>query len=238
MRILKKRLSDSSAFGRTLLALCAATWLGASSASGSFIIEPNGLASGNFFATNGTGSSTQAGEPTLMAIGLTNGVASVFGGEPYIYTYTPSTDTDNMAFTAGTVFNSAAGLSSSGMTGGAAGAYNVYLTYPQSGNNTDMPALYDVDVDGDGTADLSSSYNQNVADLTTGMGIGLWELVGQINVTDPAQAITLTISPSNLPAGFVGVRTAGVMFEAVPEPASASLLALAGFGIAVLARRK
>ncbi len=214
---------------------CAAAMFTATTANAAFIVEPNGKASANFAAANTASNSTTAGSATLAAPGLTAGVASVFGGEDYTYTYTPAVDGDNTVFSTGAVLNTAAGLNASGLTAGGAGVYNVYLTYPQSSNQNGMPAIYNVDVDGDGIVDLTSSYDQNVADLNTGLGIGLWELVGQITVTDPSQAITLTITTGTTP-GWVGVRTAGVMFEpAVPEPASLALLGLGG--LAMLRRR-
>ena len=204
---------------KTLVGLgCIATLALASSANAAFIIEPNGLASANYSAANATGNSTTAGSGTLMALGLTPGAASVFGGEPYTYTYTPGVDGDNTVFSGGEILNSAAGLSASGIPAGSAGIYNVYLTYPQSANQGGQPAIYDIDVNGDMTPDVSSSYDQNIASLATGLGIGLWEQVGQITVTDVNQPMTLTISPSTTP-NFVGIRTAGVMFEPVPEPA-------------------
>ncbi len=214
---------------------CAAVMVVATSAQGAFMIEPNGKASGNFFATNGTGSSTAAGAGTLAAPGLTSGAASVFGGADYIYTYTPSADIDNTVFGVGQPLNSNAGLAATGATGGTAGVYNVYLTYPQSANNGGMPAIYNIDVDGDSITDVTNSYDQNVASLVTGLGIGLWELVGQITITDASQPVTLTITPSTTP-DFVGVRTAGVVFEIVPEPATLGLMGLGG--LAMLSRKR
>ena len=214
---------------------CVAVMAVATSAQGAFIIEPNGKAVANYSAGTGTSNSTTAGSGTLLAPGLTPGAASVFGGEPYTYTYTPGVDGDNTVFGAGQTLNSNAGLSASGITAGGAGVYNVYLTYPQSTNNSGMPALYDVDIDGIAGSELSGSRDQNILDVPNGLGVGLWELLGQITVTDVNQAITFTIDTTTL--GFVGARTAGVMFDvAVPEPATLGLMGLGG--LAMLSRKR
>lgn len=221
---------------KTILGLgCVSVMVVATAAQAAFIIEPNGKASANYSAANGTSNSTTAGSGTLLAPGLTFGAASVFGGEDYTYTYTPGADIDNTVFGNGQPLNSNAGLSASGLTGGGAGLYNVYLTYPQSANQNGMPAIYNIDVDGDAITDVTNSYDQNIASLVTGLGIGLWELVGQISVTDVNQVITLTIT-TGTPPGFVGVRTAGVLFEAVPEPATLGLMGLGG--LAMLSRKR
>lgn len=212
----------------------------AGTADAAFVIEPNGKASSNFAAANATSDSIAA-----LAPGLTDDAASVFGGEPYTYVYTPGADGDNTTFTSGTVLNGFANLNATGVPNGGAGLYNVYVTYPESGNNSDQPTIYTVDVDSDGTPEATDSYDQNIASLDTGRGIGLWELIGTVEVTDPLQQITVDIS-TTVPTdpftgepgtpGFVGARTAGVMFEAVPEPTSAVLLGLGGLGL--LARRR
>ena len=208
----------------------------ATTANAAFIVEPNGKASANFAAANTASNSTTAGSATTRrsrpdrrrCLGLRWRRLHLHLHPRPLTATTPSSPPAPS-------FNTAAGLNASGLTAGGACVYNVYLTYPQSSNQNGMPAIYNVDVDGDGIVDLTSSYDQNVADLNTGLGIGLWELVGQITVTDPSQAITLTITTGTTP-GWVGVRTAGVMFEpAVPEPASLALLGLGG--LAMLRRR-
>ena len=71
-------------------------------AKAAVVIEPNGkLMATNYSAGTATTNSTTAGSGTLLAPGLTFGAASVFGGEPYTYTYTPSTDADNTVFSPG-----------------------------------------------------------------------------------------------------------------------------------------
>jgi hypothetical protein len=222
------------------LAVAGAGVVGVSTAQAAFVIEPNGKASTNFSAENATGNSTAAGSGSLAAPGLTDGAASVFGGEPYTYTYTPASDGDNTNFNSGGTLNSFAGLEASGLEAGGAGLYNVYRTYPQSGNNTDQPTTYDVDVLDDGTIEATDSYDQNTASLNTGLGIGLWELIGTVEITDPSSPVTVNISTDVAfggSPGFVGARTAGVMFEPVPEPTSAMLLA-AGSGLMLVSRRR
>ncbi len=208
------------------------------------IIEPNGKLLANFSAGTTASNSTLAGVGTLLAPGLTPGAASVFGGEPYTYTYTPSTDLDNTVFSVGGTLNSNAGLFASGLTGGAAGFYNIYHAFPETTNAGGQPTLYDVQVNGSssGVTMFLSSQDQNVSDNTTGqsdgVGIGLWELIGQATVLNASDTITMTVDKTSGPS-FVGSRTAGVLIEyagVIPEP-SRALLSLLGVG-AVLVRRR
>jgi len=225
------------------LAVAFSGFVAVESADAAFIIEPNGKASGNFSADNTTVDGVTAGDAILGAPGLTPGVASVFSGEPYTYTYTPAVDGDNTEFAPGATLNGFTNppLQSSGLEAGGAATYNVFFTHAQSQNQTDQPTDYEVDVGDDGTIDVSRSVDQNVVNLDTGQGIGFWERIGQVEITDPSQPVTVNVDTQE-PAfdgspGFVGARTAGVMFEPVPEPASVALLA-AGGGLALLPRRR
>jgi hypothetical protein len=182
----------------------------------------------------------------VSAPGTTPGGDSIFGGngtsDEYTFSFTPAVDADNTVFTPGTVLNSfwdPAPLTATGLVGGTAGFYNVYATYPQSDNVSSQPvtftasgdqgdAVYTVDQDSDG-ADFG---------LDTGKAIGLWELVGTVAIENPTATYTVVQSHPGTP-GFVSMRGYGVMWEYVspiPEPASASLLGLAGLGL--LRRRK
>jgi len=202
------------------------------------IIEPNGKAFANFNAVNVTGNSTTAGEPTLSAPGLTPMTASVFGGEPYTYTYTPTALPDNTAFGAGTVLNSEGGLLATGLMGGTAGFYNVYHAFPQTSNATGQPTRYELLVNGFSVA-APLIRDQNISDLTNGFGIGKWELLGQVAVFNASDTITLTIDPTTTPT-FTGIRTAGALFEytgPIPEPSTAILLC-AGAAVLVGRRRR
>jgi len=229
-----KRLMSKS--GSRLVAAAAlgavGLWASGTTAEAAFIVEPNGKASANF--NNGTAASESptAGSGTLSAPGLTEGAASVFGGTPYTYTYTPGTDGDNTVFANGQPLNSAAGLSSTGLAGGVTGTYNIYHVFPQSSNTSGQPTIYEIDVNGDVVA--TDSQDQNVADLATGTGIGLWRLIGQATVDELTDTITVTITTET--PGFVGARTAGVLFEPVPEPTTAAMLGLGG--LAALVRRR
>jgi hypothetical protein len=82
--------------------------------------------------------------------------------------------------------------------------------------------------------------DQNIANLSTGSGVGLWELVAQVAVTDPAHTISLNITPDTTPPSYTGVRTAGVLFDytgPIPEPGAVVLVGL-GWALLGLRRRR
>ena len=204
-----------------------------------FIIEPNGKASANYVAGTATTNSTLAGVGTLLAPGLTLNAASVYGGEPYTYTYTPGVDGNNTAFSSATVLNSPAGIFASGLAAGGAGIYKVYHVFPQTTNASGQPTLYQILLNGGttGVTMIKASQDQNVSDGTTGVGTGLWELIGQVSIQDANDVLTLQVNTTT--TGFVGARTAGVLIDYVspiPEPHAASLLGLSG--LVLLYRRR
>lgn len=207
-------------------------------AQAAFIIEPNGKAAANYSSGTATAPSTTAGSGTLLAPGLTFGAASVYGGEPYTFTYIPVVDGSNTTFSSATVLNSPAGLFASGLVGGAVGTYRIYHVFPQTANATNQPTLYDIMVNGGstGVTMLKSSQDQNVQDAPNGVGTGLWELIGEATITDASDTITFTAN--TVVSSGVGVRTAGVLIDyigVVPEPSSAVLL---GLGVMALAGRR
>jgi hypothetical protein len=215
---------------KQIFAATAATALVTATAQAAFIIEPNGTASANFVAGTTTSNSTAASN----APGTT-GVQSVFGGEPYVYTYTPAVDGDNV-FTGATTLNSFAGLESTGLTAGAAGFYDVYHVYPEATNSSGQPTLFDLAVNGV-TQDLDSFDQTTAPSLVTGENIGLWRYVGQVAANSATDIITVTITTET--SGFVGARSAALLFDyagPIPEPASIALLA-AGGAVAMLRRR-
>lgn len=213
-------------------------------AEAAFIIEAGagGKANANFSADNATVNSTLAGAGTYNAPGLTAGVPSVFSGEPYTYTYTPSVDGDNTTFVAGEALNGFAGLTASGLTAGGAGLYNVYHARPQSENNGDQPTVLSISVNGSEAAMVSVDFNTTPS-LATGENIGFWELIGQVQLNAATDVVTVDIVSSFVPSpfqanpNFVGVRTGAVLFDAVPEPASLTLVAL-GAGLLAARRRR
>lgn len=162
----------------------------------------------------------------------------------YIYTYTPGVDGDNDDATVigpGGVALNDDGQFSSGLQSGGAGLYNVYAAWTRnSGNISNVPTNY---VLNDGTSDiLSNSFDQNDDELE-----GDWVLVGTV-MLDPSKTYTLT--QSNTPAfvagvpgfsddaynnGFVSMYASGVLFDKVPEPASAALVVL---GLTALCMRR
>ncbi|MEM9185835.1 MAG: hypothetical protein AAGB00_04990 [Planctomycetota bacterium] len=209
---------------------------GLAPAEAAFIIEPNGKANDRFLAPVGiNGTSTLAGAGTLAAFGLTPDAPSVFGGAEYRYTYTPGVDGDNTAFAAGDRRNSFATFIASGLPANFNGRYRVFRAHPQTDNVSGGPVTYEVQVNG--ATQLTQVVDQNLVDISTGLStganIGLWELIGEVTVADPSDTITVVQTATN--PSFVSMRTAGVLFESIPEPASCLLIA-GVFGPGLIAR--
>lgn len=202
------------------------------SAFASFIVEPNGVGSGNFAFG---GDTTTASNSVASTAPGTSGAASIFGGDgvalpdTYLYTYTPGVDGDNVSIPVNTVLNNADGEIAAGLTAGGTGTYKVYATWPFTSNVSGGPTRYTLN---DGGSDLFTiDLDQNGG----GGGIGNeWYLLGTATL-DASTTYTLTqeVTVSN---SFVSMRSGGVLFELVPEPSTA-LLALLG-AVAVVARRK
>jgi hypothetical protein len=214
-------------------------WSGSVEVEAAFIVEPNGKASDHFTATPATnGNSTLAGAGTLAALGLTPDAASVFGGTEYRFDYTPGTDGDNTTFAPGERRNQFATFIASGLLANFNGRYRVFRVHPETQNVSGGLTTYEILIN-DVPTGVSQSIDQNLIDIPTGLAtganIGLWELIGEVTVADPTDTITVVQTATN--GGFVSMRSGGIMFESIPEPATGVMLALAAVG-AVIARRR
>lgn len=237
-------MSMTSTFSRGL----ALIGLAALPGHAAFIIEASdspSLGAGHFTytGTGGTTASFSDASPGLLPATTDSPptfftLRHAFGGngttDQYTFTYTPATDTDNVSFTPGTIYNLQQGLSSSGLDAGAAGFYNVYRLHPETANVSGGPTLYEVFVGGGLQA--SESIDQNFDDLATGVGVGRWERIGSVAVPDATDTLTVTMTATN--ATFTSMRASGIMFEyagPIPEP---GCLTLAALGLATLTRRR
>lgn len=229
-----------------LVAALAVTLGLAQAASAAFIVETRsgGVGFANFgFGPSTTSASTSTA--TSAAVGITPAIGSIFGGDApsgtttptpdaYTYKYTPSANADNKSFAVGTPLNSTGQLAF-GNTGGGAGPYRIYATWPFTTNISagNSPTNY---VLNDGTSNvLSTSLNQNAA-------LSEWHLLGEV-VLDPAKTYTLTQTntqvvtvdpfggPSTFTNGFVSMRASAVLFQLVPEPSGVALGLLSAVGM-------
>ena len=191
-------------------------------AHAAFIVE--GGVGGKAQDTNfvGVGSNSIDG----YAIGLT--VPSIWSGtgaagstRDYSFLYTPGVDVDNTTLITGTDLGN--GDLASGLVGGGTGLYNVYVTWPASTNVNAAGA--DITVTSDG-ADIFGNYNQNTGMTGDPGATNAWLLIAEnISLT---QGNTYYVDMYAADWTWVSMRVNGVMWEAVPEPASLALLGLGG----------
>lgn len=214
---------------------------------GAFIIQVdtdgavNAAVTFNPLVSLGTGTApVSVSSAQSAAVGITTG-NSIFGGaavapvpDTYRFSYTPGTNLNNLVLMAGQALNNN-GSTATGLTTGASGLYNIYVTWPRSGNISGGPTNFALS---DGTNSLlTNSYNPISGDgaLETG---GEWIYIGQAELD---ASTTYTLTQSSTSNTSVSMRSSGVLFDyvgpVVPEPSTMALLMLTVVGGIGLLRR-
>lgn len=178
---------------------------------------------------------------TSLAYGTTGG-DSIFGGDGvnqldnYMYVYSPDSQADNLAIPPGTDLGE--GNLATGATGGGAGTYSVYATWPFSSDVSGGLTEFSVSTGGDS---FTVEINQNDANSDVGTdGRGdVWVMLGQIDYVSGDITVTQLPTDSNT---FVSQRSHGLLFEAVtptgepPPPAPATAIPVMDWlGLTILA---
>jgi hypothetical protein len=189
------------------------------------------------------GDTTVASDSIPSAAVGTDGFGSLFGGngtavDTYVYTYDVDVLADNLALAAGTALNDD-GDASTGLAAGGTGTYNIYATWPitntVSGGNTTYTLTDDM-----GSTLFSVSIDQNTingfVDPANGQTFAGGEWVPLSSATLDATK-TYTLTQESGAATFVSMRSAGILFEPVPEPSSILLFAMCAVYGVCLRRR-
>jgi hypothetical protein len=145
----------------------------------------------------------------------------------YQYRYTPGTDADNLTIPAGTDLGN--GDLATGLTGGGNGLYNVYTTWPDSAN---VASLATIAITHDGGEEILTNVNMNTGQSGDPGGNNAWLLIAEGIELTAGNTYTVTQSA---PDAWTSMRSHGVLWEAVPEPVSLSLL---GIGALFIHRRR
>lgn len=218
------------ALGTVLTAVCVQTL------QASFIVEP--IAGGKAFANYAYLPAGGAASVTALggtAPGLSGIVSSIYGGngatDTYRFSYTPGPNVDNTLFTPGLLLgdNYAVPNYATGLTGGSSGRYNVYATWVVSANVSGGGTTFKVS--SDGPLITSPLINQNTGMSGTPGGNAGWFLLGTVDLT---AGTTYTVDMTPVSSTFVSMRSAGVMWELIPEPSTLAL-SIAG-GLVLLGR--
>jgi hypothetical protein len=196
-----------------------------------FMVEAHssGLANANFSSPYSTPMTSIPS--TAIATTATN---SAFGGigdgpDTYIYSYTPGTDADNVTLPTGTDLGN--GDLATGLSGGGSGLYNVYITWPDSVSVN--PAGSRITITNDESDIVLDPVDMNIGGTGNPGGNNAWFLIGEyISLT---QGNTYTVTQEANSTAYISQRSHGVLWEAVPEPVSLSLL---GMGALFIQRRR
>ena len=238
---------------KTILGLgcAAAMFMASSSAQAGYVLEVDTDGADNgalaFNPNFGFGGDTTTASQSIFSTGagLTGG-DSIFGGDgsafdTYTYSYTPAVDGDNNGTNpvAGQVLNQF-GTLGSGVAAGGSGDYDVYAIWPHTNNISGglttytladgVNTLFSVQIDQNNAAPPRDVDGDLVVDPGSG---GEWIFLGTATL-DANTAYTLTQESGA--ATFVSMRSAGILFDAVPEPASLGLMGLGG--LAILGRKR
>lgn len=226
----KETMKTFVALGAVLTFACVQTLQAA------FIVEPTsgGKAFANY-AYLPAGSAASVGTtPAPTALGLTR-TSHIFGGngatDTYQFSYTPGTDVDNTVFSGGLQIgdNYLVPNYATGKTGGVSAKYNVYATWIVSSNISGGGTTFTVTSDGAPT--VTGPLNQNTGMTGNGIlnGIGGgnvgWFLIGTVDLT---AGNTYTVQMTPVSSTYVSMRSAGVMWEMVPEPSTLALSLVGG----------